>query len=53
LLVFGERFERFERVTPEAVKIGAYALDAIGVQLVDASVTNRVIENQVSVFEHA
>jgi hypothetical protein len=52
LRVFSERFEGFESVIPEPVKISAQAFDAGRVQLVDAAVSDLVIENEVGVLEH-
>jgi hypothetical protein len=42
-----------ESITPEPVEISAYALDAGRVQLIDAAISDLVIENQVSVFKYA
>ena len=53
MLVFGKRFERFERVIPESVEIGAYAFDPGRVQLVDTPVSDRPVKDQVGVLEHA
>ena len=52
MLVFGKRFERFERVIPESVEIGAYAFDPGRVQLVDTPVSDRPVKDQIGVLEH-
>ena len=52
-MVFGKGFERFERVIPESVEIGAYAFDTGRVQLVDTPVSDRPVKDQVGVLKHA
>jgi hypothetical protein len=51
--VFSESFERFERVSPESVEIGAQAFNALGVEMVDTPVSDLLIEDKVGIFQHA
>ena len=53
MLVFGKRFERFERVIPESLEIGADALDTGRVQLVDTAVSDLTPKDQIGFLEHA
>ena len=52
-MVFSERFERFERVIPESLEIGAYAFDTGRVQLVETAVSDLAPKDQLGVLEHA
>jgi hypothetical protein len=51
--VFDERFEGAKRLTPKSVEIPAHALDAGGVQLVEAAISKLPIEDQTGLFQHA
>jgi hypothetical protein len=53
LLVFGKRFERFERVIPESLEISADAFDTGRVQLVDTTVSDLAPKDQIGVLEHS
>jgi hypothetical protein len=46
LFLFDKRLERFERITPESVEIGAYIFDTGGVQLVDPPVPALPVKDQ-------
>ena len=53
MLVFGKRFERFERIIPKPLEIGAYIFDTGGVQLVDPPVSALPVKDQVGFLKHA
>ena len=53
MLVFGKRFERFERVIPEPLEIGADAFDTGRVELVDSAVSDLAPKDQIGVLEHS
>ena len=52
-MVFSERFERFERVIPESLEIGADAFDTGRVQLIDTAVSDLAPKDQIGVLQHA
>ena len=53
MFLFDKRLERFERITPESVEIGAYIFDTGGVQLVDPPVSALPVKDQVGFLKHA
>lgn len=53
MLVFGKRFERFERIIPKPLEIGADAFDAGRVELVDPAVSDLAPKDQVGLLEDA
>jgi hypothetical protein len=49
---FGRLLERDERVIPESIEVRPERIDALRIQLVDAAIANRPIDNELSVLEH-
>jgi hypothetical protein len=50
---FGRLLERHQRVIPESIEICPERIDALRIQLVDAAIANRPVDDELRVLEHA